>query len=216
MQSIEKNGKTVDEAIAAALDELNLPLTEVRVEILDKGSTGGSEAKVRVSKKVKSEIGAKSAAQLKELLEKMGMRSEVVVHEEGSTIRLEIHNEQDSAILIGFRGKTLNSLQYLVNQLLGKSRTEEEQRFDIEVDIQDYRARRRRLLTRMVEEAIGKVELTGKPVELEPMSAYDRKFIHMIVKDEEGLTSASEGEGQDRHIVIAKGTYEFEEPAVGE
>ncbi len=214
MQTVEKSGKTVDEAIAAALDELKLPLADVKVEILDEGSRDESEAKVRVSQKVKSEIGVKSAALLKELLAKMGMASEVVVHEEGNTMRLEIHNNHDSAILIGFRGKTLNSLQYLVSQMLWKNISDGEQRYDIEVDLQEYRARRRKLLTRMAEEAIGKVDLIGKPIDLEPMSAYDRKFIHMIVQKEEGFTSNSVGEGQDRHIVIAKGNYEFEEQPV--
>ena len=213
MRTIESTGKTVDEAISVALQELNLSLSDVKIEILEEGNRDLEipTARVRVSEKVKSEIGNKAGSILKELLSKMGMSADVIVIEEGDTIRLDIRNTPHGALLIGFRGKTLNSLQYLVHQMVNRNGTPDEQRYDIEVDIQDYRERRRKLLSRMATEAIGKVDLTGKPVELEPMSAYDRKYIHMLVKDEVGFSTTSMGEGQDRHIVISKGNYDVSE-----
>jgi spoIIIJ-associated protein len=213
MRTIEVTGNTVDEAIANALAEINLPLESVIVQILDKGARGSDEeeerlAKIRVSEKPSPENGIKAKDFLKTLLSLMGIQCEVTYKIHGNSILLEVWNVPDGGILIGYRGVTLNALQCLVNQFMNKNWKPGEERVDVEVDTQEYRQRRKRMLSRMVNDAIAKIESTGKSVELEPMFDVDRKFVHILIRDRKGITSVSEGEGESRHIILSKENQE--------
>lgn len=213
MRTIEVSGPTVDEAIANALEEINLPLESVIIQILDKGNRGtedgeGTPAKIRVSEKPSSENGIKAKEFLNTVLTLMGIQCEVTYKIRGNTILLEVWNVPDGGILIGYRGVTLNALQCLINQYMNKSWKPGEERVDVEVDTQEYRQRRKRMLTRMVNDAVSRVFTTGKPVELEPMFDVDRKFVHLLVRDKEGILSISEGDGETRHVVLSKENQE--------
>lgn len=219
MRSVEKTGKTIDDAITAALNELNLNLADVKVEILAKGSRGmiglgASESRVRITEKPQNQFVDKAVEILKELLEKMGFKSDVIILDNSDSIRLEIQNSIHGAILIGYRGQTLNAIQYLINQMIYHDLEFEQNRMNIIIDIQNYRQRRERMLSRIVREAIDKIQTLGQPVKLEPMNAFDRKYVHTLVQGYIGFTSGSIGEGQERHVVISKKSFDSNEDEI--
>ena len=106
----------------------------------------------------------------------------------------------DMGILIGKRGATLDSLQYLVSLVVNK---ESEQYIRVKVDTEDYRERRRATLENLAKNVSSKVKRTGRPYELEAMNPYERRIIHSALQDNKYVYTYSEGEGVDRHIIVA-------------
>ena len=106
----------------------------------------------------------------------------------------------DMGILIGKRGATLDSLQYLVSLVVNK---ESEQYIRVKVDTEDYRERRRATLENLAKNVSSKVKRTGRPYELESMNPYERRIIHSALQDNDYVYTNSEGEGSNRHIVVA-------------
>ena len=106
----------------------------------------------------------------------------------------------DMGILIGKRGATLDSLQYLVSLVVNK---ESEQYIRVKVDTEDYRERRRATLENLAKNVSSKVKRTGRPYELESMNPYERRIIHSALQDNDYVYTYSEGEGSNRHIVVA-------------
>jgi len=106
----------------------------------------------------------------------------------------------DMGVLIGKRGATLDSLQYLVSLVVNK---ESEQYIRVKVDTEDYRERRRATLENLAKNVSAKVKRTGRPYELESMNPYERRIIHSALQDNEYVYTYSEGEGNNRHIVVA-------------
>ena len=106
----------------------------------------------------------------------------------------------DMGVLIGKRGATLDSLQYLVSLVVNK---ESEQYIRVKVDTEDYRERRRATLENLAKNVSSKVKRTGRPYELESMNPYERRIIHSALQDNDYVYTYSEGEGSNRHIVVA-------------
>ncbi len=106
----------------------------------------------------------------------------------------------DMGILIGKRGATLDSLQYLVSLVVNK---DSEQYIRVKVDTEDYRERRRATLENLAKNVSAKVKRTGRPYELEAMNPYERRIIHSALQDNDYVYTYSEGEGVNRHIVVA-------------
>jgi spoIIIJ-associated protein len=210
MRMIEITGKTVDEAIANAALELSLPIEQIRIDILDNGTAATAEneavpARIRAIEKLSPQVAEKARLYVEELLKKMGLPANVthkITRED--KMRLEIWNASDGGALIGYRGNTLNAIQYLVNQFVNRGWQPGQERVDIEVDTQNYRQRRQRMLSNMVNDAVNKVQTIGRPVELEPMCDVDRKFVHLMVRDIANVTSESMEEGEKRRVVISK------------
>lgn len=209
MRSIEIEARTVDEAVSIACKELGVGLAQVNFEILQEptrgllGIMGGKPAKVRVTvkdSKSVSEPAQKAAQLLKGMLDRMNIPAQVDVDETSESIILNIRSSYSGGLLIGYRGKTLNSIQYLLNQMMGKDKTNTR---SIEVEFQNYRKRRQQLITRLTQEAVKKANETKSDVAMEPMGALDRKFVHLLLRDDKEVTATSVGEGADRHIVIA-------------
>lgn len=105
----------------------------------------------------------------------------------------------DTNLIIGYHGETLNSLQHLLNVMLFK---EVGEGVGVLVDIAGYRLERERKLTELAENASEKAKALGKSVALYPMNSYERKIVHDKVGEIEGVTSASEGEGYNRRVII--------------
>jgi len=215
MRSVITTARTIDEAIAKALAELDLPLESVSVEVLRKGNRSDhilpdDRNQVRVTEKMPPDTLEKARLYAEQLLHKMGINCNVTAKAHGKGMLLEIWNAPDGAVLIGYRGSTLNAIQYLVSQYMNKTLVPGVERTEIEVDTQDYRERRRRMLTKIIKEAMFKLESTGKEVELESMSDVDRKFVHLLIKENyPDLTTTSIGEGESRHIVLGKYKLEY-------
>jgi spoIIIJ-associated protein len=208
-QSLERTGKTVDEAIDQALQELGVGRDEVEVDVVSQGRTGilgiGSEsARVRVSL-ITTGSPADSGAALgvvSHLLDTMGVDATPSIRSSGTgpddpTV-IDIQGE-DAGLIIGSRGETLRALQYVVNIVLGRR---DDHSGPIVVDVEQYRDRRQQqvagLASRMAERAIS----SGRPVTLEPMSPADRRLVHVALSDDNGVTTESSGDGNDRRVTI--------------
>jgi spoIIIJ-associated protein len=208
MRSIDIEARTVDEAVSIACKELGVSLAEVNFEVVQEptrgllGFMGGKPAKVRVSvKETKStgDIAQKAAQLLQGMLDRMNIPTKVEVEENEECILLTIQSSYTGGLLIGYRGRTLNSIQYLLNQMLGKDKTNTR---SIEVEFQDYRKRRQQLISRLTKEAVRKAKDTRAPVHMEAMGALDRKHVHLLLREDPEVIATSVGEGPDRHIVI--------------
>lgn len=208
MTSLEKTGKTVEEALELALAELNVGREEIDYEILEApskalfGFIGGKLAKIKVTVKPKVEK-IDPVARAKELLQnifntmKLDVSIEKMTNTEGVTLNLR---GDDLGVLIGKHGQTLDALQYLVNL---SSNRDCEERTRIILDVEDYRKRRAETLTNLAMRLADKVKRRGEKVVLEPMSPHERKIIHMALQNDNRVSTYSEGEEPFRKVVIS-------------
>src|SRR3954453_5214225 len=143
----------------------------------------------------KRELAAKV---LRELLDYMGIDAEVSAFDDGERIILDAHGAE-SGLVIGKKGATLDALQYLVNRIVSKRPNEGPL---VVVDAEGYRGRREDALVDLAQRLADKVVKSGRPVPVEPMSAHDRRIVHMALAEHEGVTTESEGEGLFRRVVI--------------
>lgn len=207
MKSIEVVARSVDEAIAEALQELNADRDDVEIEILDEGNKGflgilgSKQAKVRVEVIEKPEANKLEAALefARELLSKMGISAEVQGEEDSESIKLQIDGD-DLGILIGRRGQTLDSLQYIVSLAVNRQTEGEWNR--IQIDVGDYRVRREESLRSLASRAASKVEKNGRRLALDAMNAAERRIIHQALQDFPGVETRSEGQDPYRRVVI--------------
>jgi len=196
-------GKTTDDAIKNALQELKLTEDKVTVEILEEGSKGFlniigvKPARVRVTIKRDRVYEAKNF--LREVLESMNMKAEIRVKEENDEIKINLIGP-NMGILIGYRGETLDSLQYLVSLVVNKDHDEEYKR--VILDTENYRYNRQETLKRLAGKMASKVKLSGKTLKLEPMNPYERRVIHSALQNDPNVKTYSEGEEPKRRVVI--------------
>ena len=269
MRYVETSGKTVDDAITAALLELGLPSEQVDIEILQESSKGvlgifgAKEARIRATAKavpveeelfsekveepVKEEVKpvqqeasyvmdtlvedrlaaarAKAEAQaqaeaakepveysedakiaqeaaiefLIPVLKKMGVEAEIVGEmEEADVLKLDIQG-QGLGVIIGKRGNTLDSLQYLT-ALIANKKTQEH--IKIKLDAENYREKRKQTLEKLAINLAKKVRKTNRRVALEPMNPYERRIIHSALQSDPYVMTHSEGEEPFRKVVI--------------
>jgi spoIIIJ-associated protein len=143
-------------------------------------------------------IRENAANMLRDILERMGIEAEVSAFDDGERIILDAHGAE-SGLVIGKKGATLDALQYLVNRIVFKQPGEKPL---VVVDAEGYRGRREDTLVDMAKRLADKAQRSGKPVPVEPMSAHDRRVVHMALADHPGVTTESEGEGPARRVVI--------------
>jgi spoIIIJ-associated protein len=214
MESLEISARTADEAVELALRELGAARDEVEVTVLTKGKAGFlglgvEEARVRVTKlSPENERPPVIVAEeiLRELLSLMKVSASIGVKEsslsgvvEGhSSVTLNITGE-NLGILIGRRGQTLSSLQYLVYLMLSHRM---KVRVPLVVDVEDYRERRVEALHRLALHMAEQVSSTGHSMTLEPMLPSERRIIHLALQDYPGVTTESIGQGEGRKVAI--------------
>ncbi len=208
-QSREVSAKTVDEAIEIALLELGAGREEVEVEVLSRGKAGflgiGSElARVRVHRLASGDnIASQTMVIVNKLLRALGttarptLRSAHGADVGGPVVDIE---GEDSGLLIGRRGETLRALQFIVNLIVNKDRTEPAR---VLLDVEQYRERRYKALGEMAQRIAEKVAETGRPVTLEPMSSAERRIVHVTLTDHPRVTTESAGLGAERRVTIA-------------
>lgn len=202
MKFVEKVGRTKEEAVAEALKELSAKPDEVKVEVLEEtnkvflGLLGGKSVRVRVS--LKEDVAQQAGLFLREMLVNMGILAQVEIFKRPDNTVLNI-NGKDLGILIGKRGQTLDSIQYLVNLAVNKGRTEKER---IIVDVAGYRKRREDTLRRLAIKLADKVRREGKKQVLEPMTPHERRIIHSTLQGYKEIMTYSEGEDPYRHVII--------------
>lgn len=202
MKSVIAKGKTVEEAIQNALEELGASAEEVTTKVLEIPDSGimsmfGNRfAKVEVTLNDDAVENAKKF--LGELLGNMGIEAGVDAHYDDDILMLDIDSDE-TGILIGRRGQTLDAIQYLTSLAINKHKDEYVR---ISLDVADYREKRKNALQDLADRIALKVEKTKTKFELEPMNPYERRIIHSALQSYEHIETYSEGEEPNRHIVI--------------
>ena len=203
MKTLEKSGKTIDEAIDAALAELGRSREDVTIEIVKMPSNGifgigAKEAVVRVS--AEDSATAYAIEFLSNIFKKFELNVEIRAIEGEEFITLDLIGK-DLGILIGRRGETLDALQYLTNLTVSRH-FEDRNKFIL--DVEGYRSKREETLERLAKKLAERVKESGKNMSLEPMSPYERRIIHTVLQSDEQVRTFSEGEEPYRKVVIAK------------
>jgi spoIIIJ-associated protein len=204
MNSIEKTAKSVDEAITEALIELETTSENVEVEVLDKGSSGifglfnTRLARVRVTRKMNFEDIAIQF--LTDVFKKMKLIVHIDTKYNEDTLLLDIElSGPEMGVLIGKRGQTLDSLQYLTSLVINK---EADTYIKVKMDTENYRARRKETLENLAHNLATKVKKTRRKVSLEPMNPYERRIIHSALQNDRFVDTLSEGDEPYRKVVI--------------
>ena len=204
MKTIEMTGKTVEEALKHALDELKLTKDKVDVEVIDEGSKGlfnliGTKpAKVKVTAKPDSLDDAKTF--LVSVLNSMDINADIDIKEENDIIKINLKGPK-MGLVIGYRGETLDSLQYLVSLVVNKNHENPYKR--VVLDAENYRHKREETLIRVAQKTAYKVKKSGRPYKLEPMNPYERRIIHSALQEYTDIKTYSEGEEPFRRIIIS-------------
>lgn len=204
MDYIEVTGKTVDDAITNALIQLETTSDQIEYEVIEKGSNGflgligKQDAVIKVRKK--SNLLDDTYEFLNKMFAAMNMevKSEIDYNEENRTMNIDFSGDE-MGILIGKRGQTLDSLQYLISLVVNK---ESDAYIKVKVDTEDYRERRKQTLENLAKNLSYKVKRTRRPVTLEPMKPYERRIIHSALQNDRYVETHSEGDEPYRKVVI--------------
>lgn len=198
-------GSTVEEAVNNAKKALNAPeKANVQTEVVELptkkilGLFGGTPAKVRAFYETS---GTDRAVEyLLGILKGMGVENvKAETREEGDDIIIDLDCGDDYGIIIGRRGETLDSIQYLTRLVVNRDNEEYKR---VSINVGDYREKREKTLKALAHKNAAKVAKYGRNVTLEPMNPYERRIIHTAVQDIEGVTSHSIGTDADRRVVI--------------
>jgi spoIIIJ-associated protein len=221
MKSVETEGKTIEEAVGKACEELGVLREDLDIQVLANGSTGfwglvgAKNAKIRATLKERpmaqpseanlsplpSADQAAEAAQktLLDLLRLLEVEASVDLKEDSERILLNIKGD-GSGLLIGRKGQTLDALEYLVNKIVHKG-AEDKKR--IVVDTENYRSRREDSLVKLALRLGDKAKRLGRPVTISPMNAHDRRIIHLALQEDKSLRTWSTGTGLYRKVIIS-------------
>ena len=208
MRSAEGRGRTLDEAVDAALIELNESRRNVDVRIL-RETEQETVVEVSVIDQTEPVTGALTAAPtngkaetarglVEGLLKHMGVRAQVTVRSGSDPITLDISG-RDLGALIGWRGETLRALQAVTNVMVGKHLAEGER---VIVDVERYRQRREHTVREIAIRAARQVKMTGDAITLDAMQPFERRAIHLALEGDPDVTSSSIGEEPDRRVVV--------------
>ena len=204
MEFMEFSGKTVDDAVVEACSKLLISREKLEYEVVDEGNSGilglGSKPAV-IKARQKLEIDDTAKVFLDDVFRAMGIEATVNIKydEFDKTMNIDLTGD-DMGILIGKRGQTLDSLQYLTNLVVNKN---VEEKIHVKVDTEDYRKRRRQTLENLAKNMSSKVKRTRRSVTLEPMNPYERRIIHSALQNDKYVTTHSEGEEPYRKVVIS-------------
>ncbi len=203
MEYIEVSAKTVEDALTEASVKLGTTSDKLEYEVVEKGSSGflGIGSKNAVIK-VKVVVSVEDSVRefLNKIFNAMDLEVEIdiKINEEVRNVDVELKGA-DMGILIGKRGQTLDSLQYLTNLAINKH---SDNYYKVKIDTEDYRKRRKDTLENLAKNIAYKVKRTKRPVTLEPMNPFERRVIHSALQNDRFVTTHSEGEEPYRHVVV--------------
>ncbi|NLL72223.1 MAG: protein jag [Clostridiales bacterium] len=199
----EFTAKTVDEAITTAMLELGTTADNLEYEVIEKETSGflgmfSKPATIKV--KLKKSVDNIAKDFLEKIFKAMEIEASVdlIYDEESSQLDINIEGEE-MGVLIGKRGQTLDSLQYLVSLVINKT---SESYIKVKLDTENYRARRKETLENLAKNIAYKVKRTKRSVTLEPMNPYERRIIHSALQNDKYVETHSEGEDPYRKVVI--------------
>lgn len=206
MEYQEFTGKTLSDAVTNALIALETSRDNLEYEVIEKGSNGflgigARDAKIRAKLKVlpKKSIEEVASDFLKSVFQAMNLEVKVIINVHEDMMDVELSGDE-MGILIGKRGQTLDSLQYLLSLVVNK---ESESYVKVKVDTEKYRQRRRETLEGLAKNIAFKVKRTKRSVSLEPMNPFERRVIHSALQNDRYVTTKSEGEEPYRHVVVS-------------
>jgi spoIIIJ-associated protein len=201
--SVETTGKTVQEAIALALEQLGADEDAVDIEVLDEAAKGifgiisGRTARIRAT--IRHTAALKASEFLGGILKYMNSGYEIEAREDEESVVLNISGN-DGGIIIGKHGETLDALQYLTSLVVNRDRDGYKR---VTVDIENYREKREEALVNLANRLAGKVIAYKKPVSLEPMNPHERRIIHCSLQDNKYVKTYSTGDEPNRRVIIA-------------
>ena len=203
---IETEADTVEEAIELALLQLKATREEVNIIIINeptKGilSFGAKPAKIRAT--LKEDITAAPDTVLRELLTRIGIDGTVESEFIDGSLHLNMKSDS-TALLIGKHGQTLDAIERILNCIVNKNALAKKKVF---VNTEGYRERREQMLTDLAHQVAAKVKRTRQDATLSPMSAKDRRVIHLTLQDDDDVSTFSQGEGDMRRIVVSRQKY---------
>lgn len=203
MEFIEISAKTVNDAITEACRKLTVTSDKLDYEVVEEGSSGflgiGSKPAV-IKARVKSSVDDKAKIFLTDVFEAMNLTVVVKAKYDEVDNSLDIDLSGDEmGVLIGKRGQTLDSLQYLVSLVVNK---DTENYIRVKVDTENYRQRRKDTLENLAKNMAYKVKRTKRSLSLEPMNPYERRIIHSALQGDKYVTTHSEGEEPFRRVVV--------------
>ncbi len=201
-QIVEKSGKSIDDALELALIALDANKDEVEFEIIDEpskallGIFGGKEARIRAWKKLN--IADVAEQFLKDLFDKMSIKANFEIKIDKNQLFINIYGG-DMALIIGRRGQTLDSLQYILSLVVNKVSDEY---IRVILDTENYREKRKETLEKLAIRLARKSLKIKKEIVLEPMNPYERRIIHSTLQNFSGIRTRSEGDEPFRKVVI--------------
>lgn len=204
MEYIEVTAKTVNDAITEACQKLVVTSDKLDYIVVEEGSSGflgiGSKPAVIKARVKCSSIPERAKEFLDEVFNAMNMvvTLDVKYDEENKNLNIDLSGDE-MGILIGKRGQTLDSLQYLVSLVVNKG---SEEYIRVKVDTEDYRKRRKETLENLAKNIAYKVKRTKRPVSLEPMNPFERRIIHSALQGDRYVNTHSEGDEPYRHVVV--------------
>ena len=205
MDMIEVSAKTVSDAITEACQKLGVTSDKLDYEVVEEGSSGflgiGAKSAVIKASVKKSSVEEVARVFLNDVFQAMNMEVVIAIkyNEEEKNMDIELSGNE-MGVLIGKRGQTLDSLQYLTSLVVNKY-TEDYIR--VKLDIENYRERRKETLETLARNIAYKVKRIRRPVSLEPMNPYERRIIHSALQNDRYVVTRSEGEEPFRHVVVS-------------
>jgi spoIIIJ-associated protein len=210
-----QEARTVEEAIEKGAAHLGLPLHRVDHEVLEEGSQGifgigAKPARVRVRGRDAGadagagagddEVSAKVTEMVTEIMKRMGITSRVTTHLDEDIHRVEIETEGSDGLLIGKKGESLDEFGHLLRRMVGKQL---KRSVRMDVDVGGYKKRRSGTLTTKAMSLAARVKATGKDMQMEPLSAAERRVVHLALADDPDVTTHTVGDGDLRNVVIS-------------
>jgi spoIIIJ-associated protein len=210
LRSAEGRGRTLDEAVDAALIQLaesrrNVDVkvlsetaqeTVVQVSVIDPNQPAGI-ASATLTAPALDPVAERGRELVGELIERMGIRGQVSVRQSGDPIVLDVSG-RDLGPLIGWRGENLRALQTVVNMLMSKVGADRR----LIIDVERYRQRREHTVREIAFRAARQVKVTGDPITLDAMQPFERRAIHLALEDDPDVTTVSVGEEPNRRLVV--------------
>jgi len=203
MSSIEIEAKTTEEAIKKACDHLHLSEEDLDIEVLESrsagifGLVGNKKARIKVTIKTDSSMLV-ARETLERIISLMSLDSKVSAEKKGDDIVLNIEGN-NTGILIGYKGRTLEALEYIVNKAVNKTT---ENRVRVILDSENYRQRKEESLQRLALKMSEQAKRTRKTVTINAINPHDRRIIHLTLKGDPQVQTKSDGEGLLKKVYI--------------
>ncbi len=200
-----KKGKTIQEAVQLAIDELDAELGDVKIDIIEEPEKGlfgliyNKPAEVKVTlRKTPADV---TKTFLEQLLKVMDVEGEVTISSKAEGIIRAEFKGPNMGVLIGRRGQTLDAIQYITSLAINKKYSDRYYR--IIVDTENYRKKREETLIQLAKNIAYKAVKIGKDITLEPMNPYERRIIHSALQNDDRVTTHSEGQEPYRKVIVS-------------